>query len=147
MTNVGLIVCWNTHAWITSHPGGPKRWLSFYIFAMQAFGADTLILIGGPKIEHGYDVIYKQYSTVKEALKDYPDFKVVSLSAKAKKTLQEYKHPKNKVLYLVGYDYGDIPDVPGDKLKIENYTNSTVLWSQNCVAILLYDRYIKNGAN
>lgn len=145
--DVGVIIYWNTHPWITSHAGGPKRWLSFYILAMQAFGADTLLLVNAPEIKHGYDINFKQYDTIEELLKDYEDYKIVTLTGKTEKTLKEFKHPEGKVLYLVGDDYGDVPDIEGDKIKIENCKNSNLLWSHNCVAIALYDKHIKNDSN
>jgi len=42
--NVGVAVYWPDCP-LSNHDA--KRWVSFYVFTMQAFGADTLILIGG----------------------------------------------------------------------------------------------------
>ena len=139
---VNIAVFWPGDDFIKSNFGA-KRWLSFYIYVMQAFEADTLCLIGAPDISMGYDIVLKQYVTVEEMLAEFPNHKIVSFVGTANKTLQEYEHPKD-ALYLFGNDYGDVPNVSEDKLRIDNSKNIKTLWSHNCVSIVLYDRSIKD---
>lgn len=141
--DVGVITYWPDSPF-SNHDA--KRWLSFYIFSMQAFGADTLILINGPEIKQGYDIEFEQYATIEEALEKHPDCKVVTITGEAEQTLQGYEHPEN-CLYMVGNDYAEVPEIDGDHIRIDNSKDSKVLWSHNCVSITLYDRYVKCGSN
>ena len=124
-----------------------KRWLSFYVFTMQAFGVKELIVIGGPEIAHGYAMNVKNYKTIDDMLQDYSKHKLVLLT-KEGRPLDTYKHPKGNVLYIVGDDYGIEGDIPkAEKVTIENPGNITHLWGHNCIAIALYDRSVKHGGN
>jgi len=144
--NVGIVAYWPDDAFIESN-FGRKRWMSFYIFVMQAFGADTLFLIGAPKIESGYDMNIVNYDSVNDLIKDHHEYSFIILTGVAEKTLQEYEHPDSKAIYVFGNDYADVPDIPGDRIRIENLGDVKSLWSHNCVSIVLYDRYLKNGVN
>ena len=146
---IGVCTYWPNADWISAHPGGPKRWLSHFIFPMQAFGADTLILVNGPEIGHGYDINFVQYEDMIEVFNKYEKEYLVVLDGKAEKTLQEFEHPQNDIIYFVGNDYGGLNYIYNrlEYIRIDNINNHKNLWSHNCIAIALYDRYLKNGSS
>jgi hypothetical protein len=143
---VGVAAFWPDALWISAHPGGPKRWLSEYIFAMQGFGADTLHMIACPPIDHGYDIGYCEHPAIEDAIEMHPGATVVVLDPEAPVALKDYTHPE-EALYIVGNDYGGVPELacPVDRVRIEG--QSPILWSHNCISIVLYDRWIKSGGN
>lgn len=146
---VGVIAYWNDHPWIVADVGGPKRWLSFYIFTLEAFGGTALTVIGGPEISHGYSIQHTRVASIENALGLYPSAKQVVLVGSGGVPLHSYTHPEEAV-YIVGDDYGTMdptafPDA--DLVTIENPGAVSQLWSHNCIAIALYDRNVKSGGN
>lgn len=142
--NVGVVAYWPDCP-LSNHDA--KRWMSFYIFSMQEFGADTLILVGAPVIDHGYDIGFEQYDDIDDVLSEYPDHEIVCMTGIAEDTLREYEHPSGDVLYVIGNDYGGLPEVVGTQLRIETINESNTLWSHTVAAIVLYDRYMKCVSN
>lgn len=147
---LGTIIHWNEHPMVTSHAGGPKRWLSFFVFTMQAFGAERLTLVGGPAIEHGFDIGYDQVETLEEALALYPGGEQVALRGGPGKHLDKFVHPRGAVVYIVGPDYAELDRANLHKatfVSIKNPGRVAHLWSHNALAITLYDRSLKHGCH
>jgi len=142
---------WDVHPGMESIAGGSKRLLSMTIFAMQAFGATDLCLIGNPEIEHGYTIQHKEYPDLESVLDDYPDAKLVALVGEVPwginpTLLFDYLHPDDNVLYIIGADYGDIEfekieHLDVDYVHIETKNNVNHLWSCTVAGIVLYDRW------
>lgn len=150
---IGLIIYWDVHPDYVSVSGGAKRWLSSYIFTMEAFGADKLFIIGKPGISHGYNIQHTEHDTLDGIFQANSNAKIVALVGSVpqgitKVSLKDYIHPEEDVLYVIGGDYSDIEfDVckanNADFVNISNGTNSPNLWSNVVAGIALRDRYIK----
>jgi len=145
---IGVAFHWGLHPDFENMKGGLKRWCSFFIFPMQAFGADSLFVIGGPNIAHGYNINMEQFDTLEGLVKKYPINKYVAMVGSGGEDLANYRHTEKDVVYVIGNDYGDmdIDALPNpDKVTVPGGVKH--LWSHNCAAIVLYDRSLKVGSH
>ena len=136
---IGLVIHWNGHEMLKVK-GGAKRWLSFYVFTCQSFGVTDLILIGGPEIPQGYDINFKQYERIEDALKDDPKHKHIALMGGGK-PLKDFKHPKKDCLYIVGDDYSEVNLDKLTKPQTVSIPGVSHLWGHVAAGIVLHHRY------
>jgi len=141
---IGVIVYWQEEA---TQGLGAKKLLSFYRLTAKAFGCTNLITIGKDTPEcSDQEITYEKFSSLKEAAKAYSKAKIVVLSANRGAPLQEFKHPQDDVFYVIGNDYGDVPE--GDLVGLKSRTSfiniptprSIPLWAHVALGIVLYGR-------
>jgi len=156
---IGVVVDWSVHPGMVSSIRAMKRWLSMYIFSLQAFGGTDLITVRAPESSFGYDIVHQNVGSLREALDLYPRAEIVALVGARPDTitptkLKDFKHPGGDTLYLVGGDYVDVDfDVLAsyeDRCSYITIGTATPefysLWSHVCLGMALWDRYVKAQA-
>jgi hypothetical protein len=154
---VGALVYESFHEGMLECIGGLKRWLSIYVFPLISFGGNYIGVVGDREIEHGYNITYERFSDITEALDKYENLRLCVLVGNydgAVTSLENYQHPVDNILYVLGLDYGD---VEFDKLEaykdrcdfvhINTKDDFSSMWSHTILGITLWDRFRKNGSN
>ncbi len=150
---IGLVIFWSVHDWIKAHKSATKRWLSLFTYPLRTYGGTHFFIINPKqdKIEYQpHDLIYKEYSDLKELLEEYSDVNYVALTSKGDLLLKNYIHPKEDIIYVTGSDYGDLfkEMFLGYKTDFIKITCGNIpLWANQASTIALYDRAVKHGIN
>ena len=151
---VGALVYQSFHEGMLETIGGLKRWLSIYVFPLISFNGDYIGIIGDKPIDHGYNINYEEFTDITEALEKYEDVRLCVLTGDSPDdiepiSLEDYEHPED-VLYILGFDYGDVEFEKLEKYKdrcdfvhIDTEGNFSALWSHTVLGITLWDRYRK----
>ena len=150
------MIYWSTHPLMVPDNSAAKRWLSMYIYSMEAFGLEDLHVIGNPGIAHGYKISHQEHESLHDVIALYDDIKVVASVGTAPQgqqvtNLTDYRHPE-KALYVIGGDYADVEadvcrEYDADFVTIDNDVGMRNFWSPVVAGILLRDRWVKNGRN
>lgn len=99
----------------------------------------------------GYPLVLKSLEEAK-AHPDLANLKWVYFHAQAKKTLQEYKHPKDNVIYCIGSDSiglgGGPEDFDGDVLRVaapdpDHDDGKREFHAASILPLVAYDRALK----
>lgn len=99
----------------------------------------------------GYPLVLRSLEEAK-AHPDLANLKWVYFHAQAKKTLQEYKHPKDNVIYCIGSDTtglsGGPEDFDGDVLRVaapdpDNDDGNREFHAASILPLVAYDRALK----
>jgi len=148
-----LAITWNPHPDVITVLGGSKRWLSQFIFLIEAFGFDKLYLIGKPGILHGYSIQHIEVESISEVMQEESEAKLITLVGTITeemnvKTLKSYDHPAGDTVYYIGGDYSDVDiaacqSLNADFLTIDNAVDHHNLWSHTVAAIVVRDEYNK----
>ena len=147
-----LVIYWDPHQDYQYLVGGAKRWLSSYIFSMEAFGFDTLYVVGTPGINHGYNIQHKEYASLEEILDLHPEANIVSMVGSVPEgvvpvDLVNFVHPPENVLYIIGGDYSDIQfeilsKYESSYVHIDGIIDQNNFWSNVVAGIVTRDRYL-----
>ena len=151
---IGLAIYWDVHDGFVSVTGGAKRWLSTFLFSLEAFGYTELFVIGNPNIVHGYNIQHQEYPDIEDVFNEYPNADIVACVGSVPENitaipLNEFNHPEGDTIYVIGGDYGDIefdklPEERTSYIHIESATDMKNFWSMVVAGIVLRDRYVKD---
>ena len=78
MDKSGIVIYWSTHPALVPDNAANKRWLSMYLFSMEAFGMTNFHVIGSPGITHGYKVQHQEHDSLQDVFDLYDDIQVVA---------------------------------------------------------------------
>lgn len=122
----------------------PLTEISMWRFPLRDFGVDKYIMSPITGIRGKVN----EYEDLDAILNDHPDLTPVFVDEKGTVELQDFEHPEN-ALYILGRPgYSPFMNYP-EKLSVRLNTkmNKGLLWADQAICIVLYDRVIKDGNN
>lgn len=143
-----VLMRWERPLWLNSK--SMNKSLKKLYHTAKSFNADiTLIDLDGELRGLGYDSNFNIVESLDEVLKEDELYILLEpLTAMPEvdvENLNTFKHPEEAV-YVIWSDYGTIPfDMFKNKkfVSIKTEENTTPLWSEMALCILLYDRWNK----
>lgn len=106
-------------------------------FPLRDFGCDEFIMWPVTGIQKKVT----EYNTLDEALDANPDLTVVCVDENGAIPLAHFEHPENAIYVLGKAGYSCMNQREVHQVRIEHSVGR--LWPHQCMAILLYDRLMK----
>lgn len=126
----------------------PIKEVDLYQYPLEDFGVDEIYMHPVSGIDNKR---ITEKNNLDEILAENSDLQVVFVSDKGATPLKEFKHPEN-VLYITGLTSHSDPSITHKaegrvSVKVETPNNEGALWGHQALAIILYDRMMKNDRN
>jgi hypothetical protein len=131
---------------------------NFWNLVLRDFQVDGWMMtpISGIKHNEDYRLDLDEFATYEDMLNSCNDLQRVFIEPRTKRQnpnttwLHEFEHPEECV-YIFGSAHYD-PTIVNKReqdhiVSIKTIQDKGVLWSNQCLAIVLYDRMLKDGSN